>query len=801
MKKLLIAFLLLFFTSTANAFIGKNGYPIGWDEETLTAWQDIYANKDDSVNAPYWEKAPKEVKVIASGDLSFFGTEEEMISYLSWGTNDPTFVAPFGGIDNVRANFGRRMLSYASVSHLLTEEQRIIIESGYDRVINYLVFERNISSSMGDSDLILSSMGSIALYYGLIKDRNPARAEQIMLEGNTGGLESPGEGITFRKATHDIFAGMNPSGSDGVVWIEGTQYSTGTRNLVMPVFRVLKEILGEEYFPEVLESDEACSYGHIQWLVNDFRERNVIGDAGGDKLYANFNYIGLPEISADYGRTKDPVLAYIFDQMVKKGDRTYLNKYTGFEKSAVPSLPIPTEEYFNSNAPRYLFDANKGLTIWRSGWTMNDVIFMALLANRGYAEHWPYYDNLSIWRKGEWVLDYHRGYSSASFDLGWGNALYPWGGRRMKENKVVAHEKGEDYFYSEGVSFGNMDNIKWTVNQSVYEHSRAVFGKQNDDNSTVLVVFDRLDVNDKFGEDEVSDVVDYRGVTVKNVPKNFTDFGNLIWRYYQVPPTNADYRHEINWVPNILYPSDLITTKNGFEWGNNQKVNLEIFSDNYTVSGPYMLSNTPKYGRYEDYQYPNISGDANSQASNPEYWPYANLRIRLNQKSGFQTFLETISVNDKDEEKPLITSIKTDKVEGVKVKSGLESYAILFSKVQGERSKDKIIEKRYISEPINVDLTGIQTLYMANLDPTRNAIINGISYDPNDNGFLVVNFSAKPDPSPTPNPVPIPDPNPQPSPDMSFEHKLGVIIIELIQIIKDKLIELIQMVKEIWSKV
>jgi hypothetical protein len=514
--------------------------------------------------------------------------------YVIHPSND-TYYRPAGCKDpsnnEVRARLTGMGIGYALVNDITTDEQRRIRKAVLDNFLDHVLS----GVSLSDSDEIISAYFGVQLAYQAIKDDYPIRAEQIINNSR----------VSDWKERIDLMI-SEIGDQDFAQWIEGTYYSPNTVSMLIRSVIYLRLHTGDPIFQELIDKlpliatgvkleflrpyDTTIQWNDSQWIydVVSFRRMNMFATIA-DALHIEHGI-------------NDGELWWLIDKMNEVGSHDFTSSATAYS-----AFWNPYAERTEPNLRGTFNNSDLGLTYHHND---TSSVMVTTLITTGF-DHSPNADDIFLWRNGELLIDWERGYSSTDWETHTNN-LAPFGEQLAFNNRGQSEfMKGSGWFYVKGNR----------TNSFITEQSRSVFYSQVNGEDLIII----------------RDVIDH--TLESNADGNPTGFPTYKHEE-QVQMQAGDYRHQINfYIPteNVEYGT------NSWSWlGNAGKKNYVEGVERVTLK-TYIA----------DYQ----SGIYNNQENVGSAYPYIDmgsnhqlrgysLRIEPLDKFGRQIYYHTINTGN-----------------------------------------------------------------------------------------------------------------------------------------------------------
>ena len=647
---LIILIPLLVTYNTAGAATNQ----LGWSSVQAATWSQMR-----SQNHPYWQRLKSKadnpnvyadngmrdgIVYLITGDTAYAQSAYGLISHYA-GRNSSGTQA---NRNHTRHNFAALALTYSWIADALPSADkahlRDILEHWSD-----LVFASNHGTRTVDSDEMVGHYFGIVMFALAIQNEDPTRSNALLnMSSNAGvpvgGLDATGiNRNTWRNTIADYV-----KRAAGGAWLESSQYNISTVRYLVEYSRMINAFLGQDKFPEITTLIPEIEQTLLQEMTPNQRDSFQWGDIQDVHQLTTYHRTSLLALIADI--TKNSNTYDLFDTVYGSWPKNsslvphfylFLDPYA--PRSAMPS------SWSSHNAP------GMGLAYHHTGWSNNDSFFGSWYQPITGVDHGTTLaGNFGLYRNGEWVLDYPRGYSISS---GFSNTLLISGGLdSAKETRgQTAYESGQDFLYHVGSTGGQTYRAGYydPAPELIHEWTRSNLYLHNADGSDTVIVFDRIN-----GSNPLTDLTPHQRSRMPAAPGNPT-------RVHIGHITAAGGKHQ--WIVHLDDASPQING-NTITWYSNkgEKIYLESFlSSNYTTA-VYDENNLYKGGP------PNLFGTI--KTSQLSY----QLRLIPNQTRGWQTMLNVLHVGSPLNATRYLASAG-EQARGVLVDNNTDSNLVIFN--------------------------------------------------------------------------------------------------------------------------
>ncbi len=385
---------------------------------------------------------------------------------------NPTGVIP--DHNTHRSNYPDLARRYSMFAEAMTLVERGQFLSVLNMFTDMALYKEGISLSDSD-ELISVYMGAYA--HALV---DPTRKEEI--------LNHPLMKVWRAKIDYMISLISNDS-DDFAVWFEGTYYSPNTIKMLMQNAMYIEWTTGKDEFPELTKRLDQIAEGAKVEFIPGFRSMMQWSDTQWLYDVINFRRMDYLATAMDILEIKtgkiDPELGYLREKIEPpigshKIDSPYLQRYTPFWN---PYAEKVDDAYWLNKPSKVYHNSRLGFVFAFSGWNpeKDSVFFSSAYPGTGF-DHNPNSDNICLWRRGEWMIDWMRGYPSTDWETFY-NCLAPFGEQvAFATRGEVYFKSGKNWFIQKGTRSGDF----------VKEQSRTVYYYRKE--FDMIVIVDDLDV-------------------------------------------------------------------------------------------------------------------------------------------------------------------------------------------------------------------------------------------------------------------------------------------------------------------
>lgn len=532
-------------------------------------------------------------------------------------------------------HYARRFAMWADV---MSPVQKSACKSILDGMTDHVLYDRGISSS--DSDEMLSAyLGAWA--HALV---DPARYNEIMTHPIM---------IYWRKKAEYMISLMSNPDDDFAMWFEGTWYSANTLKSLLQMAMYIEEFTGVDPFPELSKKSRQIAQGVKVEFVPGFSTMNQWSDVQWPYDVANFRRMDFIASVMDYVQFKDgledPELAYILNRIQPPiGSHAIDNAATGFSPFWNPFQPMVSPDYWETKPGGIYHNSKQGFVFAFSGWGKDSsVAFSSAYCGTGF-DHDPNADNITLFRNGEWLLDWMRGYSSTDWETHY-NCMTPCGEQIANSTRgEVYYKKGSNWYFQKGTRKGAF----------VKEQSRTVFYYRSKNGTDLTLVKDLVDIDVIPSKEALTALYKHEEV----------------WQM-----ETSSYKHQINWYMPTSY---LTATDTTLTWAGNKGRKGYVPGTQYTklycLSSDFSRTIVENRGQAGAHTYPWIDLGSNKVDAMSGY----SVRIVPNKNTGRVSFVSALAGYDIVGDMPEIALLDNDTLvhiifsDGEEIVVDMESFLV-----------------------------------------------------------------------------------------------------------------------------
>ncbi len=673
--------LLCFFFSlliSANGIAETN--QLGWTEAQANRWTSMR-----DTNHPYWQRLKDAADngvyndhgmvdglvYLITGETSYAQSAYDAIA--SYATNTRPGIEP--SRNTTRHGFGALALLYSWVADAISDQDKADFRNILDHWAD-LVFDASHGTRTVDSDEMTGHYFGVVLFALAIRDEDLVTSDALLNMDPmdwkpVGGLDVTG---INRESWRNTIAEYVQR-SNGGVWIESSQYNANTLRYLIEYSRFVNDFLGEDKFPEITALIPDVAKSLLQEMTMDYQDSFQWGDVQDPHTLTPVNRIALLALIADL--TEDSNMYDLFDCVY--GDSPLSAAIEPhFYLFVNPQAPRSEQTGTSSHNA-----SGRGLAFYHSGWDQDDSFFGSLFQFRSDVDHQSdLAGNFGLYREGEWVVDYPRGYGISS---AYHNTMLISGGldATREARGQIAYDSGDNYLYHVGTTGGQfvMENYYDYPPEVMHEWTRSLIYLDNSDQSDSIIVFDRVNASDPL-TDIPSDRFERFRIN------NKTDI------------TNANGQHQ--WI--IHLPENNLSINPGsIEWqAHGQMVRLKTFTASEYNTAIY--DETALHGNNGN---PRLGATAIVE-SELKY----QLRLIPTQTSGWQTMLNVIHVGGELTATEYVSS-SGEPAKGVLIENTIDSTFAIFNAGPGS------MLYQLNGNPVSIEATGPNVNGRAGHDPNR----------------------------------------------------------------------------------
>ncbi|MBF0101313.1 MAG: hypothetical protein HQK77_10440, partial [Desulfobacterales bacterium] len=323
----------------------------------------------------------------------------------------------------------------------------------------------------------------------------------------TGGIP-PSVSSTLRDAIYHY--GESAAGGS---WIESAEYNRATFKCVALAYQALKQITGQEHFPEYAKimPDAGSFIFHeitpdlqqsVDW--NDNEQPRTMNDPWARELPQWVNVM-MALSGINRGIEIGSNLNQLIEELRIKYPTTAYAPLTGM--GLMSFYPMDTKADWRNTLPKGFLASGMGHFRYKTGWNNEDSLFGAQMTTRVYVDHsveyqeysdpqgkHGYFGNFQLYRKGKWVITEPEGYGNQTGSMR--NAMEIGNVPTMWELGPVANEWNDNYAYVAGLTQKSPDPPGWynrTPDSFCNEWTRSLFYLPTTDKSAdSIVIYDRV---------------------------------------------------------------------------------------------------------------------------------------------------------------------------------------------------------------------------------------------------------------------------------------------------------------------
>ncbi len=406
-----------------------------------------------------------------------------------------------------RSQYTDTVRKYSMYYASMTPDQRKIAKSVLDQFTDLILYQR--STSLSDSDEVLS------VYFG-------AYAHALVDPSRTAEILNHPLMKTWRDRIDLMISLTSLPDDDFAMWFEGTYYSPNTLKMLLQNAQYIEWYTGKDEFPELKARLRPFAEGLIQEFVPGFNTMFQWSDTQWEYDVVSFRRMDLLATLADMLdiNNQQPPLSEILSFLTTKIAPPIGSHAIDSGYSAYSAFWNPYAEEMNKNrdifGSKFSNNSKLGFTFGHSGMDAekDSAVFNSTYSGTPF-DHNPNSDNICLYRKGEWGLDWMRGYSSTDWETHY-NCAVPLGEQTAFDNRgQTKFEKGNNWFIHSGTRSGRF--VKEQTRTTYYYHSL--------DGIDMIFVHDVIDV-----------------------PALPTEAQLLEYRHEEKAQMKAsDFKHQINW--------------------------------------------------------------------------------------------------------------------------------------------------------------------------------------------------------------------------------------------------------------
>ena len=626
-------------------------------------WRHLKAKADDP--KVYADNGMQDGLVyLITGDLAYARSAYQTISHYADRNSSGTQPSR----DHTRHNFGALALLYSWVADALPAADKAhfrgILEHWSD-----LVFDAKHGTRTVDSDEMTGHYFGLALFALAIRSEDRARSDALMSMDPSawapvGGFDATGVNRNSWRNTLSEYVKRAAGGA----WLESSEYNLTTVRYLVEYSRMINAYFNQDKFPEITALIPAIEQTLIQEMTPGYRDSFQWGDVEEAHSLKPYHRISLLALIAD--STGNPHAFDLYDTVFNNYPQSSSldpHFYLFIDPYAARS-PISGGTHHNA--------AGRGVAYYHSDWGNNDSFFGSWHQTITKVDHETgLASNFGLYRNGEWVLDYPRGYQISS---AYSNTMLISGGiDTSKEAKgQIAYDAGADFLYHVGTTGGQLvyENYWDYPPEMLHEWTRSHLYVHNADQSDTIIVFDRINASNPL-----NDITSHQ---FGRIPSN-----------YQGDISKANGRHQ--WIIHMDDASPVING-NTATWASQsgQKVHLKSFlSSNYSTAF------------YDE------SGMGLTGYIQPRELGF-QLRLIPTQTKGWQTLLNVLNIGGPLNATPL--NAKTgENAKGVLIKNSIDSMLAIFNADSGP------LPYRINGNPVALKPTGSNNSGKAAHNPNR----------------------------------------------------------------------------------
>lgn len=400
--------------------------------------------------------------------------------------------------DEIRNNLYPLYWQYGRVKAGLTASEKLVME---DIMLHYMeVLAGGMSdepplsnTDLRDSDRVTTNLFLTLMGVAQLSTDYPTETAYYLSHAGGWDGSAAAEG-TWREAFYEWHANQIEG-----CWVESSQYNLNVKNWLKSVIYI-NDFLGEDKFPEVTANYEAMA----QCQMEEFLPQADCERGG------QFGWGDTQDNTARcvYRVAQLHVAAYAARE-VPNTDLSERLLYMADALEADYAFTITTDEFMNPYAtrksqvnfegfgPTFYNDSRRGLAYYHTGWNpASDSTFFNVMWESASADHGLNFNNFGLDRAGYKIVDYTRLYASKHDEPVY-NHFNIWGGYpRPPDSGQSAIYQETDLVYVVGSWKGRIapDEYKapW---EHIYENTREILYRRNDDGSDTVVTFDRIDTS------------------------------------------------------------------------------------------------------------------------------------------------------------------------------------------------------------------------------------------------------------------------------------------------------------------
>lgn len=359
-------------------------------------------------------------------------------------------------------------------------------------------FLPTMSMRIEDSDELIGKWFGTLLFAVAIQYDDPSRYSEIM---NHQGYYSDYQASTlytfggfnistpfiYENLRNQIYTFFNTLAKTGD-WIESTPYNHGTLSYAFNAVRILHEVLGVDYFPEITNSayyDSIIAWNRFTPNINQLFQW---GDTEA-RTWVNDNSACAEHVSALAFNPTNKELCYMINARNCYSSYGSQYKYPYMNQSCQAQVPSGVTTATSERI---------GISYWHSGWGENDSFYGSLARPKTFADHdgkgWR---NFNVWRYKNWALNSPKKRHDDYYEeANWMNMTrvhgsFPTSSSEAKQLHLF--ESGQNYHYSVAVAGGHQVR-PWDPKppESLHEFTTSLFYLHHANGADSVISFDRI---------------------------------------------------------------------------------------------------------------------------------------------------------------------------------------------------------------------------------------------------------------------------------------------------------------------